>query len=39
MLTCLTSYLCKPEHHMIELIKTGSKEAFKTYERENAVYL
>ena len=28
MLTCLTSYLCKPEHAMSELMKKASKEAY-----------
>ena len=29
MLTYLTSYLCKPEHAMSELMKRGSKEAYR----------
>ena len=28
MLTYLTSYLCKPEHHMSELMKKATKEAY-----------
>ena len=28
MLTYLTSYLCKPEHTMSELMKKASKEAY-----------
>ena len=28
MLTCITSYLCKPEHTMSELMKKASKEAY-----------
>ena len=28
MLTCLTSYLCKPEHTMSERMKKASKEAY-----------
>ena len=28
MLTYITSYLCKPEHTMSELMKKASKEAY-----------
>ena len=31
MLTYLTSYLCKPEHNMSELMKKASKEAYAKY--------
>ena len=34
MLTCLTSYLCKPEHAMSELMKKASKEAYGKDVRE-----
>ena len=31
MLTYLTSYLCKPEHAISELVKKASKEAYGKY--------
>ena len=34
MLTYLTSYLCKPEHAMSELMKKASKEAYGKDVRE-----
>ena len=35
MLTYLTSYSCKPEHTMSELMKKGSKESYWRNVREN----
>ena len=39
MLTYLTSYLCKPEHTMSELMKKVSKEAYGKEVTEKCVLL